>query len=179
MDLDGIKEWIIVLSASVTMLSVATGIWLSLREYRLKLQAEGRLERASEIEAEIRLHTLFTQLMRTANGRSGYQLSEKAIEFLLAHFHSEGGKLDIVAVNRALEDLSIIRFPVGSAEQDSSVAAISSLTIRHPVLREAGMRALQALVHPATSPVAQNYYEKTISALKAEGVNVEELMSNR
>ncbi len=56
------------LSGSVSMLSVVVGIWLSLRQYRLKLRVERCHERSAEIEAEIRLHNLFIELMDIAKG---------------------------------------------------------------------------------------------------------------
>jgi len=83
MNLAAIKEWILTISASVSMLSVAFGIWLSLRDLRLKLQAETRQQHSADVEADIRLQTLFAELMKIANGRSGYEVSEKAVEFLL------------------------------------------------------------------------------------------------
>ena len=163
------KDWVLVISGSITMLSIAVGIWLSLREYRLKLKAESRLERSSEIETEIRLLTLFTTLMQTANGRSGYHVSEKAVEFLLANAGAGGGRVDADALSQAVTRFATLTLPVGSAAQDAAVAAIASLTIKHPMLRDAGMRALQSLVEPLISPAAAYYHEKVQTHLKAEG----------
>jgi len=176
MILSEIKEWILVLSGSATMLSVAIGIWLSLREYRLKLRAEQRQERSSAIEAEIRLHKLFTDLMGVANGRSGYKISEKAVEFVLAHFNTAEWKKDPQSLNQAIEDVSILTLPVGSAEQDASIAAIASLTKKYPELRVTGMRALDSLVKDVRSQVAQYYFEETVAALEKEGIDVQGLI---
>lgn len=137
MDVTEVKEWILIVSASITMLSVAAGVWLSLREYRLKLRGERRQELSAEIEAEIHLQTLFTDLMQIANGREGYQVSEKAVEFLLATWKIEDGKLDIKTLNREAADLAIFTLPVGAASQDAAVAAIAALTMRHRMLHEA------------------------------------------
>jgi hypothetical protein len=49
----------------------------------VKLKAEARAQESSELEAEVRLNALFSELMVTANGRSGYVVSDKAIEYLL------------------------------------------------------------------------------------------------
>ena len=42
MTLSELKEWILVVSGSFTLISVAIGSWLALKEYRLKLKAEAR-----------------------------------------------------------------------------------------------------------------------------------------
>jgi hypothetical protein len=166
MDLSQIKDWILAISASLTLISVAVGVWLSLREYRLKLRAERRLEKSSEIEAEVRLLTLFTQLMDIANGRSGYQVSEKAVEWILTHIKIDESKpLDVNALSRAVQELAVLTLPVGSAAQDASVAAIASLTQRHEVLRSVGLQALESLVNPITSKHARKYYDQVHQTL--------------
>jgi hypothetical protein len=159
------KEWVLTLSASVSMLAVAVGIWMSLREYRLKLRAEARQQLSAEIEAEIRLQTLFSELMRVANGRSGYQVSEKAVEFLLENIKKEGGAIDLPALNQAIEDVAVLTLPVGSASQDAAVAAIAALTLGHEVLEEPGLRALESLCSPVTSKHAETYLKKVRNVL--------------
>lgn len=126
------QVWITVISASISMLAIASGIWLSLREYRIKLRAEQRQQKSADIEAEIRLQTLFTELMAVANGRSGYEISETAAKFTLDHLPE--GKMSPEQINDALESVCILTLPVGSASQDAAVAAISSLTLKYDVL---------------------------------------------
>jgi hypothetical protein len=160
-----VKDWILAISASVSMIAVAVGIWMSLKEYRLKLQSELRQQQSAEIEAEIRLQTLFSELMKTANGRSGYQVSEKAVEFLLQNIKTTTGETDIVALNRAIQDLAILRLPVGSASQDAAVAAIAALTLRYKALEEPGLRALESLCNPITSKHAEHYQREVHETL--------------
>jgi hypothetical protein len=166
-----LQQWILVLSGSVTMVSVAVGIWLSLREYRLKLQAETRQKANAEVEADIRLNTLFLELMKVANGRSGYSVSEGAVDYVLKHldeadlFTREDStisiKLDQVrAMNEVLRSLAIVTLPVGSAEQDASVAAIASLAKTYERLRPAALCALEGLQEPFTTKVAKTYLEQ-------------------
>lgn len=161
----GLKEWILIVSASVSMIAVAIGIWMSLREYRIKLQAERRQQRSAEIEAEIRLQTLFSELMKIANGRSGYQVSERAVDFLLQHLKADSGDINIANLNRTIEELAILTLPVGSASQDAAVAAIAALTLRHEELEEPGLRALESLCNPVTSKHAEAYLKKVRDAL--------------
>jgi hypothetical protein len=167
MNLANIKEWVLTLSASVSMLAVGVGIWMSLREYRLKLQAERRQQRSAEVESEIRLQTLFSELMEIANGRNGYQVSEKAVEFLLQNFKSPSGDLNLAMLNQAIEDLAILTLPVGSAQQDTAIAAIAALTLRHSILEDPGLRALESLCSPATSKVAPSYLKLVRDSLSA------------
>lgn len=160
MSLTEAKDWVLVASASISMLAVAAGIWMSLRDFRLKLRAETRQQRSAEIEAEIRLQTLFSELMKVANGRSGYQVSEKAVDFVLQRVKVAEGELDIEVLNQKLEDLAILNLPVGSAAQDAAVAAIAMLATRYDVLREPGLRALESLCNPETSEHAKSYLAK-------------------
>lgn len=170
MNINVFKEWILTISASVSMLAVAVGIWMSLREYRIKLQAERRQQRSAGIEAEIRLQTLFSELMKIANGRSGYQVSEKAVDFLLQNVKATSGEINTAHLNQALEDLAILTLPVGSASQDAAVAAIAALTLRYEELEEPGLRALESLCNPVTSKHAEPYLKlvrDTLSSRKA------------
>jgi ribosomal protein S7 len=165
MTIADLKEWVLTISASVSMIAVAVGIWMSLREYRIKLQAERRQQQSAEIEAEIRLQTLFSELMKTANGRSGYQVSEKAVEFCLQHIKTTTGDTDIATLNRAIENLAVLTLPVGSASQDAAIAAIAALTLRHKELEEPGLRALQSLCNPVTSKHAEHYLKEVTETL--------------
>lgn len=83
MEVNTIKEWLIPISTVFTLISVAVGVWLSLREYRLKLQAETRLKYSSQVELDIQLLKLFTEIMNLAHARGGTHVSEKAVELLL------------------------------------------------------------------------------------------------
>ena len=49
-----IKEWLIFVTKVGTLLTIAVGVWRSLREYRLKLQAETRLKYSSQAEVDIK-----------------------------------------------------------------------------------------------------------------------------
>jgi hypothetical protein len=167
MDILQLKEWILVISTSISMIAVAIGIWMSLREYRIKLQSELRQQRSAEIESEIRLHTLFTDLMKTANGRSGYQVSEKAVEYFLTHGKPSSRKINYKELNQAIEDIAILTLPVGSASQDAAVAAIASLALKYKELEEPGLRALESLCNPVTSKHAEAYLKKIHNELSS------------
>ena len=154
---EAILKWVQVSSASVSMLAVALGIWLALREYRIKLLAERRQQKTSEVEGEIRLQAHFSALMDIANGRSGYAVSEEAAKFALSHLPE--AEMKPKAINQVVEDLAILTLPVGSAAQDAAVASIAHLAVKYETLREPGLRALRSLCVPVTSKHAQYYLD--------------------
>ena len=84
MDLATIKDWLVPVSTFITLLTASIGGWLSLREYRLKVRAETRIAQSSELESDIKLITLFIEIMDIAHSRRGTQVSEKAVEAILS-----------------------------------------------------------------------------------------------
>jgi hypothetical protein len=113
------RAWIVSLSAVVSMLSVAVGIWLSLEDYRLKLREEARAIYSGQVETDIKLLNSFTDVMRVGHGRGGYLASRTQNELL--------------------------RVPVGEAEQKAAIRAIGLLGARHDFLCPAALEALQVL----------------------------------
>src|SRR5262249_32376178 len=78
-----VREWIVALCASAALLSVALGVWLGVREYRRKLQAEEGLARIARAEADVRLVQAFTDLVLLAAGSGRYALSDEILRTLL------------------------------------------------------------------------------------------------
>src|SRR6266705_4311357 len=100
-----VKEWILVVSGSFALVSVAIGSWLALKEYRLKLKAEARAANSEKAETDVRLLKAFTELMDLANGRSGYIVSEKAIEELFKHeVFTESDFKDLELVKKRIDE---------------------------------------------------------------------------
>jgi len=144
-----------VVSGSVTLLSVAISSWLALRQYRLKLKEEERLSVSARTETDIKLVKAFSELMDIAHGRSGHVLSEKTVEFLLAHaFVSDKEMSDPSAVGRKLEAAAVFALPVGQASQEAAIAAIAALGERHEVLLDLARQGLTSLqlVRPEIVP---------------------------
>jgi hypothetical protein len=140
------REWILVISGSVTLLSVAVSSWLALRQYRLKLKEEERLSLSARTETDIRLVKAFSEIMDIANGRSGHVLSEKAVESLFGkNAIGEKELADPAAVRQRLETAAILTLPVGQAAQDAAIAAIATLGARHEVLRSPAIQALESI----------------------------------
>jgi hypothetical protein len=141
---DEIKNWLIPVSTFVTLITASIGGWLSLREYRIKVQAETRLARSAELEADIKLLKVFTEIMGIAHARGGAQVSEKAIEKILTpemikELGLSGKNIREVLGNAAID------LPVGVAAQDAAICAIWVLGCRHEVLRPVAIQALTSL----------------------------------
>ena len=108
-----------IVAAVVAIIGSASWIW----EYRLKVRAERRLAESAEIESQIKLLSLFTEIMTIAHGRGGYKVSEKAIEKILSPETLNLFKPGSRELSDLLRD-SLIRIPVGEASQDAAIAAI-------------------------------------------------------
>lgn len=144
MDPAVIKEWLVPVSTFVTLITASIGGWKALKEYRLKVQAEIRLTRSSELEADIKLLKLFTEIMNIAHARGGYQVSEKAIEMLLSPETIKSLGLSAANVKKAI-NTAIIHIPVGMAAQDAAISAIWVLGNRHETLKPVAIQALMSL----------------------------------
>lgn len=150
-----VREWLLVVSGSITLLSVAISSWLALRQYRLKLKEEERLSVSARTETDIKLVKAFSELMDIAHGRSGHVLSEKTVEFLLAHnFVPDKEMSDASAVGHKLQAAAVFALPVGRASQEAAIAAIAALGERHDVLRDLALQGLESLkiVRPDAVP---------------------------
>jgi hypothetical protein len=144
MDPQFLKDWLVPISTIGALVTGSIGGWLALREYRLKAGAEARLAKTAEVESDIKLLTLFTELMDIAHARAGNQVSEKAIERLLSpelikELNISGGNLS------GILQTAVITLPVGAAAQDAAIAAIWTLGRRHSMLAPIALRALESL----------------------------------
>jgi hypothetical protein len=140
-----INTWLVPLATLLAISSSAVGIWFALRDWRLKLQAETRLKASAEVEAQVQLLKLFTEIMTIAHARSGYHVSEKAIELLLSKDFVSRIPAGQIPIKDFLESGAILTLPVGAAAQDAAIAAIYVLGERHEVLRSVAIQALRSL----------------------------------
>ena len=67
---------------------------------------------------------------------AGYQVSEKAVEFLLQNARSSSGGLDITTLKQSILPLAVLTLPVRSAAQDAAVGSIATLAIHHKTLED-------------------------------------------
>lgn len=157
MDVSILKDWLVPISTFVTLITASIGGWLALREYRLKVKAEIRLTQSTELEADIKLLKLFTEIMTIAHGRGGTQVSEKAIEQLLSPDVIKALDLSGSDIRGAIEN-AVINLPVGVAAQDAAISAIWVLGNRHEILKPVAIQALKSLTE-FKGKVATPYFE--------------------
>lgn len=158
MDINTLKEWLIPISTSGGIIAAVWGGLIALRDYKLKLQAETRLAQTAQVEADVKLLNLFTEIMNVAHARGASVLaSEKLFEAMLPKLQSQG--------NMNVKDAAVITFPVGMVSQDAAIAAIGELGKRHLLLRPAALRALQSLgtFKPDVANSVLNELQKHIS----------------
>ena len=162
MKLSQAKEWVLVISVSVSMLSVAIGIWQTLAEYQLKLAAEERLAISSQAETDIRLLNAFNELIRLATGEEDDKLSEKTIEMLFNNgYISDSDFSDPKKLNKKLWDAAAFGDPPGESVSIISISAIAELSERYPFLREVGIQALQRnRIKNASPEMVEGYLKK-------------------
>lgn len=143
-----IKEWILTISAAVSMISVGVGIIVAGLQYRLKLKEEERLAFSSRAEVDVRLVKAFTELMDIAMARRHTASSEKVVEelFKLGVINKEDFNEDfdnLQTGSTKLSQYSAIILPVGQAVQRAAIAAIASLAKTYPVLRGPAIEGLE------------------------------------
>ena len=150
MNIQDIKDWLIPISASFTLISVGVSSWLAVKDYRLKLKAEERLRYSSQVEADVRLIKLFTEIMDIAHARRSHYLSEKVVEGLFQQGiitkedFNDPKDPSFKEVFRKLETAILVP-PVGKAAQDAAIAAIYSLAKRNEILRDVAFQALESM----------------------------------
>ena len=117
---------------------------LAVAEYRLKLQAEERAAASQKAETDVRLLQAFTPLLDLANGRGGYEVSEKIIEELISrNIFGDTDFRDLKSFKKKLSEFPIIYLPVGLPSQDAAIAAVATLGLKYKILREPAVEALE------------------------------------
>jgi hypothetical protein len=159
MNYSQIKDWLIPVSTFITLITTAIAAWLSLKEYRLKLKAETRLKYSAQVETDVQLLKLFTEIMNIAHGRSGYYVSEKILEFVLKDTNIKNILDNPEKTRELFKDMSVIALPVGKAQQDAAICAIATIAKRHEILRPLALQALESL-NEFKSEVAKKYLDE-------------------
>ncbi|MFC2158963.1 hypothetical protein ACFLT9_14120 [Acidobacteriota bacterium] len=157
MAIETIIHLLVPVSGFVGIITASIAGWLSLKEYRIKVHAETRLARSAELESDIKLLKLFTEIMDIAHSRRRSHVSEKAIEKILSPELIKELNIDHANINTFLQN-AVITVPVGSAAQDSAISAIYVLGLRHKILLPVAIQALESLCK-FKKEVAQVYLE--------------------
>jgi hypothetical protein len=146
LDLKVIQEWIVPLSTAVTLLSTAVAAWVGVCQYRLKVQAERRLQESSQAEVDVKLSKLFAEFMRLAHARGEGYVSDKCIEKIFEHGIITKEDLDDPdSLKRKIAAICTLNLPVGVASQNAAIASLGVLGHRYPILREPARAGLNTL----------------------------------
>ncbi len=145
MYLETIKDWLIPVSSFFVLVSTAIAIWISLKEYRLKLQAETRLTESTRAETDIRLLQLFTELLRISSGRMGVAIYSKEILDILIKkdIFTEDDFKNLDMLKEKISKATMIAQTPGVESSNAAFASIATLAKRHPVLYESAIEALE------------------------------------
>ncbi len=148
-----IKELLVPIATSVTLLSVAISSWLALRQYRLKLRSE-------KIENDIKLVKAFSELLNLAHARSQTTYSEKLLDKLFENEIISDADFQGFDLGQKIQTAALT-VPVGLAAQAAAIAAVATLGLRHDVLKDASIQALESLVGavPQMQPVVTEHLQ--------------------
>jgi hypothetical protein len=135
--LDSIKDFLVPISTSITLLSISIGAWIAIEQYRLKLKSE-------TIESDIKLIKAFCDLLNIAHARGQVGYSEKLLEEFFKSNSDLETEVSKLTLDQKLEKALLIP-KVGYAAQDAAIAAVATLGIRHNVLQDASIQALESL----------------------------------
>src|SRR5438093_9746752 len=139
--LPGVRGAFVAASTGASIIAVAIGVLLSLREYNLKLQAETRLTYSTQVESDIKLVQVLTNIMNIAHGRGGTAVSDKLLDALIPE--ENRAQLGVGNNVEAIKHAAVVILPVGSAAQDAAIAAVCELGKRHAFLRPIALQALE------------------------------------
>jgi len=155
-----IKGWLIPISTSFSIVTVAMAAWQSLGEYQLKLESENRLAQSMAIESDIKLFKQFEEMISIANSRRGTYYSEAAVNQLFDNeLFTEEELSDFDAIDEKIEDIGILDIDVAMGEQLSFIQALTTLAIKHPILRESASQALTRFTTSQSSEIIETSAE--------------------
>ncbi|PTN13309.1 hypothetical protein [Nitrosomonas aestuarii] len=169
MDPNEIKDWLIPIASFVGIISTSAGVWLALKEYRLKLKAEQRLAESARAETDIRLFTHFTDILEVATGRRrdpvySKEVAEKVLKTL--RIEPDDENFDYRALREKIAKAALLQSWVGNSSSDAAFASITTLAQRHKVLVPSTIQALESFSD--WKPELANKYIKILKNLKTD-----------
>jgi hypothetical protein len=127
-------------SKELAYITSALGVLFVGLELGLKFGAERRLRKTSQIESQIKLLKIFTELMDIAEARKETTFSNEILTYLI-----ETEKIDDFLNNKKGAKHPFLVFPVGKASQLTAISSIYQLARKHKILLEPSIQALKNL----------------------------------
>jgi hypothetical protein len=142
-----VQDLMVALASIIVATSTAIGLWFTLREYRLKLEAETRLAESAKAETDVRLLQTFTEMLFVASGRKGEAVYAKEILDLMVQKNmlTEDDFKSPDRLKEAISKATMLAQVPGEASALGALAAIAALTKKHKVLKEPAIAALENL----------------------------------
>ncbi len=160
----GNLEWVVQLATAISLLIAAITGAATLREYRLKLQAEKRQQESTQAEIDLRMIKLFVEVMQLATGYGNASISEKAIEQVFEKgLITQEDFNDPTKLNRKLSSCFI--YPLtASPAQNAAIAALQVLSDRYEILYQPAKVALESLQNDKSLSEGKKQIVKSILA---------------
>lgn len=136
-------DWLPLIGPVATIIVAWVALQPAYLQFKSKLNEEQRLARSSRAEADIRLMTLFTQLMAKAHAR---EIPIVAVDLAAAVIASQSSlapaSLDEL---KCLLEACVVTPAAGAAEQEAAIAAVAELGCRYEVLRAPALAGLEQI----------------------------------
>jgi hypothetical protein len=136
------EPWIPIVAPVATVFAAFLAAIPFYLQTNLKRKEEIRLTRAGQAEADVRLCTLFVQLMAKAHNRSEWTVADAAVQ---AAINSEGPLAP--TSTEAFRDLiqAAVVYPAGLSEQLAAISAVAELGVRYDLLCAPGLVGLESV----------------------------------
>lgn len=153
------KDISILMAAISGSISAIVGVMT----FKLKIKAENNLKLKNEAEIDINLIKQFSELITIANGRSGYLLSEKAVESFFNAHSSLSDKIpdEFGSLNNKIKELALLTIPVGRASQNATAVSLTDLAVKNSILLDAAIVGIQEL------PIDEKIKQQCLNKLRS------------
>jgi hypothetical protein len=146
----------------IAIVAVGIGVLGALVQYIINSKAENRQREVALLERDIKISSLFSELMEAANGYSGYtEPSEKLIDMIEKNIPAELLRSALLSNPRSIGTIfsgALIPKSTALARQLAAAESIVNLAIRYPILLEPALIGLD--VTCGFSPFARPAYDR-------------------
>jgi len=142
---DDLSRVIIPLTGLLGIIGSSVAVIITLRQIKLKSIEQTENLRNQNIESEIKLVKLLTEIMDIAHSRGETEISREIIEHIIAKTKNIDDETERSKMVKIINETAFLTKPKGLAAQDAAIAAIYTLGINHKVLFEPALKGLESL----------------------------------
>jgi hypothetical protein len=163
MDVKSVSEFISQIAIPVTALlgiiTTSFTLIITLLQFKLKSKVQTEMIKNKNIESQIKMIKLFSELMNIAHARGDTEISEKLVEHIVSKYGNIIDENERIKFKKIIGDTVYLTKPIGLAAQDAAIAAIYSLGIRYDFLYDSALQGLKTL-NIFKENVTKEYIEK-------------------